>query len=87
MELGYVISPNYRRKGYCFEAIDNLVKLLFNDLHLDMIILGAIKENIPSLNLIKKLGFAYEGNKTKAFYHPLDGPLDVLYYKKERDES
>ena len=30
-EVGYVISPNYRRKGYSYEAVSNLVKLLLDD--------------------------------------------------------
>jgi RimJ/RimL family protein N-acetyltransferase len=83
-EIGYVISPNYRRKGYAFEAINAFSNLLLKALHLDMLVAGAIESNIPSLKMIKKLGFVYEGKKTKSFYHPTYGPIDLLYYVKER---
>ena len=83
-EIGYVISPAYQRKGYAFEAVSALCDCLLNELHIDMIVAGAIESNKPSHRLINKLGFQYEGRKTKSFYHPENGVIDLLYYMKER---
>lgn len=84
MELGYVISPRYRSCGYAYEALSALIDQLQNHFYLDLLIAGAIEKNIPSIHLLKKLGFTYEGKKTKSFYHPYDGAIDLVYYYKER---
>lgn len=34
--------------------------------------------------MLQKLGFSFEGRRTKGFYHPVDGPVDLLYYVLER---
>lgn len=83
-EIGYGIDPSYRRCGYTFEALSKIVDCLLSEFHLDMIIAGAIEKNIASINLLHKLGFHFEGRKTKAFWHPEDGAIDLLYYVKER---
>lgn len=83
-EIGYVINPCYQRKGYAFEAVSAICQCLLSELRADMIIAGAIESNLPSLNLLRKLDFKYEGRKTKSFYHPEHGAIDLLYYVKER---
>lgn len=82
MEIGYVINPHYRKKGYAYEAVNTLVNLLIEDLHLDLLLAASIESNIASLNMIKKLGFKYEGIKTKSFYHPIEGIIDLKYFYK-----
>ena len=82
-EIGYVISPNYRRKGYAYEAISNLVKLLLDDLKLDMIIAGCFEDNVASKKMLEKLGFIFEGRKRKALWDAIEGPKDLLYFYKE----
>lgn len=84
-EIGYVVSPACQRKGYGFEAVSAFCECLLTELHADMIIAGAIEENRPSNQMLRKLGFQYEGRKTKAFYHPAHGAVDLLYYVKERE--
>lgn len=83
-EIGYVVSPNYRRKGYAFEAVNTLVKVLLNELNLDMIVVGCFEDNIASKEMIKKLNFIYEGKKHNAIWHIIEGPKDLLYYYKEK---
>lgn len=84
MEIGYVIAPQYRRCGYAYEALSALIDKLQEDFKLDLLVAGAIEENIPSIQLLKKLGFIYEGKRIKAFYHPCYGAIDLVYYYKER---
>lgn len=83
-EVGYVISPNYQRKGYAYEALSALCNCLLNELQINMLVAGAIENNLPSHKLLHKLGFQYEGRKIKSFYHPEQGAVDLLYYFKER---
>ena len=66
-EIGYVISPNYRRKGYAYEAISNLVKLLLDDLKLDMIIAGCFEDNVASKKMLEKLGFILKVENAKLY--------------------
>lgn len=84
IELGWYVNPSCQRKGYAFEGISRLLDYLMNDLHLDMVVAAAIEDNVPSLNLMKKLGFTYEGNIHKAFWYPPKGKVDLMSFYKER---
>lgn len=84
-EVGYVISPNYRRKGYAYEAVSNLVKLLLDDLKLDMIIAGCFEDNVASKKMLEKLDFIFEGKKHKALWDAVEGPKDLLYFYREKN--
>ena len=86
-EIGYCVSKAHQRKGYCYEAVKAVCDCLLNTLHTDMLIAGAIEKNTVSLHMLQKLGFSFEGRRTKGFYHPVDGPVDLLYYVLERQEK
>lgn len=83
-EIGYCINKDQQRNGYGYEAVSTLCDCLLNTLHIDLLIAGAIEKNTVSLRMLQKMGFRYEGRKTKGFWHPVDGAIDLLYYVKER---
>lgn len=84
-EIGYAISPAHQRRGYAFEAIGAMVRLLQQNLMLDMVVAGVLPENTPSIRLLEKLGFSCEGMRHKALWHEgYDCPVDLLYYYKDR---
>ncbi len=84
-EIGYSISPIYRRKGYAYEAISYLLNLIQDKLQIEMIIGRVLEENTPSANLLKKLGFKKEGIHHKATWHEMLGkPVDLVYYYRDR---
>lgn len=59
--IGYSINPIYSRKGYISEVLKALLpklKACYSDCE---IIAMTEKENIPSKNLLLKLGFVYDG--------------------------
>lgn len=85
MEIGYTMNPSQRRCGYATEAVREMLDYLLHRLHLDMVIAGALEENIISLKMIEKLGFTFEGRKHKALYHTVHGPSDLLYFYMERE--
>lgn len=84
MEIGYIINPSQRRCGYATEAVEAMLRYLLQELHLDMVIAGALEDNKISLKMIENLGFVYEGRKRKALYHSVNGPSDLLYFYMER---
>jgi ribosomal-protein-alanine N-acetyltransferase len=60
-ELSYRISPKYQGKGYATEATEAAVKAVFEHTKINRISSHIDVRNIKSENLIKKIGFRYEG--------------------------
>lgn len=59
--LGYWIAARHARKGYMSEAIPLALLFAFQSLGLHRVEANIIPTNRPSLALIRKLGFRYEG--------------------------
>ena len=57
ISLGYTFSYKHHRKGYAFEALSALVELLHTRYPDWDFISFTEKENIASMNLLKKLGY------------------------------
>lgn len=84
-ELGFVLNANYRRHGYTFEAACNLISTYFAQTDVEMFTAGHFPNNHASSALLQKLGFTYEGTTHKAQTHAVYGPVDLVYYYKEKD--
>lgn len=56
--LGYTFSYLHHRKGYAFEALSAMITLLHDNYPSWEFICFTDPENIPSMNLLKKLGYA-----------------------------
>ena len=84
VEIGYCLSPNYRRCGYASEAIQAIIYYLIHVCNVQMITAKAYEKNYPSIHLLEKLGFKYEGKLHKSFCYPGREPEDlVCYYYEE----
>jgi len=59
--LGYWLGEDYWKKGIMFEAAKEIIRFALEDLNLRRIDVEADTNNEASNNLIKKLGFEYEG--------------------------
>lgn len=55
-DIGWMLQPEYRKKGHCTQALRLLLPFLKGRL-----IARIISTNIPSRNLAKKVGFKYNG--------------------------
>jgi ribosomal-protein-alanine N-acetyltransferase len=66
-EIGYQVSPKYRRKGIGLIAVDELVKLVFTETDLRKLVATIADANIPSCKIVEKLGFKQEGLLRKHF--------------------
>lgn len=59
--LGYKLSHRYVHQGYATEAITKGIEPLFNEQHIHRIEAFVMPDNDPSKQLMKRLGFQYEG--------------------------
>ncbi len=64
MMLGYAIGEAYWGKGYMTEAANAILKYGFDMLKLNLISAYCYPHNRRSRNVLKKLGFQYEGTLT-----------------------
>ncbi|MGI4020060.1 MAG: GNAT family N-acetyltransferase [Janthinobacterium lividum] len=58
-DLGYRLKKRFWEKGFATEAASACLKDGFSRLQLSQIFATAMKENIPSINIFKKLGLKY----------------------------
>ena len=58
-EIGYVLAKGHWGKGLMPEAVNAVIKYLFEDLKLDFIVCGHFIENVQSQRVQKKCGFKH----------------------------
>ncbi len=63
--LGYTISYRHHRKGYAYEALHALTEKLHADYPDRDFICFTERENVASMELLKKLGYEYMGYAPK----------------------
>lgn len=61
-EVGYVLHPDYHRKGYASEAVGALLKLSFGPLNLHRVFARCDASNIGSWKVMEKLGMRREAH-------------------------
>lgn len=86
-ELGFVISPKCRRRGYAYEAITNMIVILFEKTDIKMFTVSHFQYNDASKKLIEKMGFVYEGIERHGLFHAAYGPTDLVCYYKEKKSN
>ncbi|MBR5799397.1 MAG: GNAT family N-acetyltransferase [Lachnospiraceae bacterium] len=79
-ELGFVIAPSYQGKGLAYEVCRGILKYAREELLFDQVQAFAEAENEASVNLLKKLGFAFV-NREK-----LKDKEYLLFQKKIEDD-
>ncbi|MCH5333510.1 MAG: GNAT family N-acetyltransferase [Agathobacter sp.] len=70
-EIGYKFSSAYHRRGYATEALQTITQAIFTDLGLHYITAWVLPDNIASISLLTRVGFAFE--KTKRSHLFLQG--------------
>lgn len=84
LELGIEIAPDVRRQGYAREALAGLIRTWFEQTDTVLFTGGHYVYNTASGELLKKLGFTYEGIEHKAMRHAQRGPTDLVCYYLEK---
>lgn len=59
--LGYKIAAKHQHQGYAMECIQKGLDIMFQEFHIHRIEAHIMPTNTPSLQLIEKLNFLYEG--------------------------
>ena len=78
-EIGYAISKYYTCKGYTTQAVQGLIKYMFENTNIDVLNATALVYNGPSNRVIQKCGFRLIGNmeiENQEYY----------YYKLNKNE-
>jgi len=65
---GYHLDKDHTGKGYMTEALRGAIAFVFDEYKLHRVEAFILPENEPSLNLVKRLGFHYEGQR-KSYMH------------------
>lgn len=78
-EIGFMTNPEFRRKGYAFEAMRLLLKYLFGELGMNKIMAQTGEFNEASIGLLNKLGFRQDGRLRQ--HHEVEGKMydDLLF--------
>ncbi|MFK5879547.1 MAG: GNAT family protein [Flavobacteriaceae bacterium] len=78
-EIGYLLSPEYWRKGYMKESLNTLIRFAFNELKLHSIEANVNTENKKSKQLLSSVGFKLEAHFRENYF--FEGKyLDSLIY-------
>jgi len=84
-KLGYAVNADYWRRGYARDAARTITSFGFRELGLHRISAAVGPDNTTSTNLLKALGFAYEGRLRDHVY--TNGAWrDSLLYSALEDE-
>ena len=75
IDIGYGILPEFRGKGYAFEAAKAIYDYGYQELNLEKIVAIVDPDNIPSIKLLSKLGLEFE----KMIRLP-DDEIEILLY-------
>ena len=83
-ELGIEMASDVRQQGYAREALAAVIQAFFEKTDTVLFTGGHYAYNTISGELLKKLGFAYEGIEHKAMRHAERGPTDLVCYDLEK---
>ncbi len=87
-EIGYVLSRDYWGQGLMPEAVQAVIRYLFDVVNLDFILVGHFDWNGQSKRVIQKCGFSY--TKTVDYetcYDTLECSVEYILYREERKEK
>lgn len=79
VKLGYTLSADHQGKGYATEALAALINYLQSDLGKNRFIALIAPENIPSIHLVKRLGFIQIDIENETELQVEEYPEDLLF--------
>ena len=86
-EIGWVLSKDYRNKGFTTEAGKALLEYAFDVLSADKVIAHCDIRNKASENVMKKLGMTLKDNSGTRFYEKTGVTSGELMYCIDRQEK
>ena len=80
-EIGCTLHKDYKGQGYATEALNGIVRFLFETLNKHRIIASVDPRNTASIRLIERLGFRKEGHFKESYYLREEWVDDIIYAK------
>ncbi|MSO64473.1 MAG: N-acetyltransferase [Alphaproteobacteria bacterium] len=59
--VGYWTGKRYARRGFMYGALTLVVRFVFDELRLHRLEAACVPTNVPSISLLQKIGFSFEG--------------------------
>lgn len=84
-EIGYILNPQYWRRGLAREAVHAVIDHGFTKLGLDRITANVDPDNLASLRMLAKLGFVEIGRATRTLQVG-DQWFDSVYLLLRRED-
>ena len=84
-EIEYCIGRQFRRKGYCAEAVKGIIDYAFCHINIHKMQVCHKEGNTASKGVIQTCGFTYEGTLRDYFYRD-DTYVSRVYYSMLRSE-
>lgn len=85
-ELGWCLDPAYAGRGFATEAVEELLRIAFDDLRLRRVVAGAFADNAASLKLMERIGMRREQLSVRESLHRSGEWLDGVTYALLADE-
>ncbi|MET4703907.1 GNAT family protein [Frigoribacterium sp. UYMn621] len=85
-ELGWSLDPAFTGKGYATEAVAEVIRICFEELHLRRVIADCFADNEPSWRLMERVGMRRESHDVRGSLHRSGEWLDGLAYALLADE-
>lgn len=83
-EIGYIIHPDYWRRGFAREALIALIAYGFEKRMMDKITADVDPDNLASVRLLQDLGFAETGRAEKTLRIG-DAWFDSIYFALQKE--
>jgi RimJ/RimL family protein N-acetyltransferase len=79
-EIGFVLAPEHQGQGYGAEAVSALLGICFGQLGLRRLTAGCFAANVPSWQLLERVGMRREAHTLRDGLHRTRGWLDGYQY-------
>ena len=86
LSLTYILDEEYTNQGYMTEALKEVIRLIFEEMDIDIISLKIISTNKDSIKLAERLGFVKEGLIRKSIKSYNNKVYDQLIYSMTKEE-
>lgn len=85
VEISYILNPKYQGKGYMTEALNTIIRFIFNELDFIRVQARCSEDNLPSEKVMKKINMKYEGKLIK-YWKIKNKHKNVLIYAKIKEK-
>jgi RimJ/RimL family protein N-acetyltransferase len=84
-EIGMTLAADYHGSGYGVEGVTELVRYLFDDLHMHRVIANCDPENHSAYHLLERVGFRREGSFVESLWYKGYWASEYWYAMLERE--